>query len=78
MSGQTLQATEFEPVLEAREAADLLHIHVNTLRLWARQNKVPCHRLGRLLRFRRSELNTLFPYTGIAVRAAQPERTAAA
>lgn len=73
------ESPEFEPLLEATEAAEMLHVHVNTLRLWARQDKVPHHRLGRRLLFRASELNTLFPtpYTRIAVRAVQPERTAA-
>jgi excisionase family DNA binding protein len=79
VNGQTLHATGFEPLLTADEAAELLHLHVNTLRLWARQQKVPHHRLGRRLVFRASALNRLFPepYTDNAVLTASTERKAA-
>jgi excisionase family DNA binding protein len=79
MSQATPDAFAFEPLLSADEAAELLGMHVNTVRLWARDGKIPCFRLGRRLVFRTSALNRLFevPYTGNAVRAAQSERTAA-
>ena len=69
----------FEKLLSANEAAELLRIHVNTLRLWSREGKVPSRRIGRRLMFRTSVLNRWLEesYTNNAVRAAQPERTAA-
>jgi excisionase family DNA binding protein len=71
----------FEKLLSANEAAELLRIHVNTLRLWAREGKVPSRRIGRRLMFRASVLNRWLEeessYTDNAVRAAQPERMAA-
>lgn len=78
MTGKTSLAGTFEPLLSAEEAAELLDLHVNTLRLWARQQKVPHHRLGRRLVFRASSLNKLFPepYTDKAVLTASTERKA--
>jgi excisionase family DNA binding protein len=69
----------FEPLLSADEAAELLGMHVNTVRLWARDGKIPCFRLGRRVVFRTSALNRLFdvPYTGHAVLIASTERKAA-
>ena len=69
----------FEKLLSANEAAELLRIHVNTLRLWAREGKVPSRRIGRRLMFRASALNSWLEesYTDNAVRAAQTERMAA-
>lgn len=79
MNEAAYDAFAFEPLLSAVETAELLGMHVNTVRLWAREGKIPCFRLGRRLVFRRSALNILFrePYTGDAVRAAQPKRRAA-
>lgn len=64
----------FEALLSAVQAAQLLHLHPNTLLLWARSGKVPCLRLGRRVAFRASALNQwlLTQYTTPAVRAAQP------
>jgi len=69
----------FEPLMSASEAASLLHLHPNTLLLWAPEGKVPCLRLGRRVAFRASSLNDWLSeqYTNGAVRAAQPERMAA-
>jgi excisionase family DNA binding protein len=73
------EAFVFEPLLSADEAAELLGMHVNTVRLWARDGKIPCFRLGRRVVFRTSALNRLFdvPYTGHAVLTASTERKAA-
>jgi excisionase family DNA binding protein len=70
----------FEPLLSAEEAASLLTIHTNTLRLWAREGRVPCIRIGRRVAFRASQLNKWLEesyYTDNAVRAATTERMAA-
>ncbi|SEB55089.1 helix-turn-helix domain-containing protein [Terriglobus roseus] len=53
--GPTNQA--FEPILNADEASSLLGLHPVTLRRWAREGRVPCHRVGRRLSFRSTELN---------------------
>lgn len=70
----------FEKLLSADEAAELLRIHVNTLRLWAREGKVPSRRIGRRLTFRASTLNRWLEascYAGNAVLTASTERKAA-
>jgi excisionase family DNA binding protein len=48
---------EFEPLLEAAEAATLLRIHVKTLQSMARAGTVPCARMGKYWRFRKSVLD---------------------
>lgn len=48
---------DFEPLLDADEAARLLRIHPQTLLRSARRGKIPAIRLGRLWRFRASVLN---------------------
>jgi excisionase family DNA binding protein len=62
----------FEPLLSAKDAAKLLGIHPVTLLRWARENKVPHHRLGRKVTFRTSELNNWYMtlYNDGAVRVA--------
>ena len=79
MSQAAPDAFAFEPLLSADEAAELLHLHVNTVRLWARDGKIPCFRLGRRVVFRTSALNRLFevPYTGDAVLISSTERKTA-
>lgn len=56
-NGLDPQTTNFEPILNAEEASSLLGIHPETLRRWAREKRVPCHRLGRRVSFRSTELN---------------------
>ncbi len=48
----------FPPVLTAAMAAELLQVHVESLRKMVREGRVPCHRFpgGRELRFLRDEL----------------------
>lgn len=77
---QSQAVIPFEPLLSAEQAANLLTIHVNTIRLWARDGRIPCMRMGRRIAFRASQLNQWLEsngYTDSAVRAAQPERMAA-
>jgi excisionase family DNA binding protein len=53
----TAPVGQFEPLLNSNEAADLLGIHPKTLQRMARQGEVVGIRIGRLWRFRASELN---------------------
>lgn len=47
----------FEPLLDSDEAAQLLKIHPKTLQRMARRGEIPGVQIGKLWRFRRSELN---------------------
>lgn len=48
---------EFESLLDASEAATLLRIHVKTLQSMARAGSIPCARMGKYWRFRKSALD---------------------
>jgi excisionase family DNA binding protein len=48
---------EFEPLLDAIEAAALLRMHPNTLRMKARLGEIPGRHIGKYWRFRISDLN---------------------
>lgn len=48
---------EFEPLLDATEAAALLRMHPNTLRMKARLGEISARHLGKYWRFRVSDLN---------------------
>jgi excisionase family DNA binding protein len=48
---------EFEPLLSADEAAAYLRIHTKTLQKLAREQRVPCVRMGKYWRFRLSALD---------------------
>ncbi len=43
-------------ILNARDAADFLGVHVETLRKMARRNEIPCFKLGKDWRFRKEAL----------------------
>ncbi len=49
---------DFPPVLTTAMAAELLQVHVESLRRMVRERRVPCHRFpgGRGMRFIRDEL----------------------
>ena len=47
----------FEPLLTADEAALHLRVHVKTLQKLAREQQVPCVRMGKYWRFRLSSLD---------------------
>jgi excisionase family DNA binding protein len=49
--------TEFEPLLDSEEAANLLRIHPKTLQKMARRGEVHGTHVGKLWRFRASDLN---------------------
>jgi excisionase family DNA binding protein len=46
-----------EPYMTPQEAADYLRLDVQTVYKRATAGTIPCHRRGRLIRFRRSELD---------------------
>lgn len=48
---------DFEPLLDAVEAAALLRMHPNTLRMKARLGEIPGRHIGKYWRFRISDLN---------------------
>lgn len=65
----------FEPLLSAAEAGRLLQHHPVTLLRWAREGRVPHHRIGRKVFFRASELDAWCAAgctITTTVRAAQP------
>ena len=47
-----------EPLLDAEEAAELLHVRVSWVREATRNGALPCFRLGRHVRYTRSMLET--------------------
>jgi excisionase family DNA binding protein len=49
-------ASVFEPVLTANEAADLLHVSIKTVLRLARGGELPGRKIGREWRFERSAL----------------------
>jgi excisionase family DNA binding protein len=52
--------TEFEPLLNSEQAADLLKIHHKTLQKLARRGEIRGTHVGKLWRFRASDLNAWF------------------
>ena len=49
--------TEFEPLLDSEQAAGLLRIHQKTLQKMARRGEIQGTHVGKLWRFRASDLN---------------------
>ncbi len=49
--------TQFEPLLDSDEAAALLKIHPKTLQRMARNGQIAGIQIGKLWRFRASQLN---------------------
>lgn len=46
-----------EPWLGTREIAEHLGVTVVTVRKWIANNKIPCHRVGKLWKFKASEVD---------------------
>ncbi len=59
MNNETNHATDPTMLLTAQEAADYLRIPLGSLYVSIHKKKIPCTRLGRLLRFRRVELDSV-------------------
>ena len=53
-----LQPSQFEPLLNLKEAAAVLGMHWKTLEGMARSRKVPALKVGKRWKFRLSSLNT--------------------
>jgi excisionase family DNA binding protein len=53
----SLSITEFEPLLDSSQAAALLRIHPKTLQKMARRGAIHGTHIGKLWRFRASDLN---------------------
>jgi excisionase family DNA binding protein len=47
---------EFEPLLDSQQAADLMHVHPETLKRRARRGEIPGLKFGKVWRFRASWL----------------------
>lgn len=46
-----------DQLLSIREVSEKLSVKESTLRAWVFQRKIPCVRLGRLVRFKRNDLS---------------------
>lgn len=55
--------SRFEPLLDSDEAAALLKIHPKTLQRMARRGEIPAIQIGKLWRFRASELDAWMAHT---------------
>lgn len=51
-------ADKFEPLLDSVQAAELLRIHPKTLQRMARNGEITATQIGKLWRFRASELDS--------------------
>ena len=57
-----MSATRVRPELQAlitvdmAEMAGILGVHAKTLARWAREGRIPCIRIGRVVRFRPAEV----------------------
>lgn len=51
---------EITKLISAQEAADLLGVRVQTVYGWARDNRLPFYRVGRLIKFHPHELMQAF------------------
>jgi excisionase family DNA binding protein len=58
MAVEPMAWSDYEPVLNTKDAARLLQLHEESLRVFVREGKVACHRFpgGREMRFLRDEL----------------------
>lgn len=55
--GSLESTVEFEPVVDSEEAAQFLNINPKTLQKMARNGEVPAYRIGKLWKFRISDLD---------------------
>ncbi len=49
---------EFEPLIDADEAAELLRLHPKTEQQMARTGRIPSMRIGKFWRFRKSQIDS--------------------
>ena len=53
---QIKRAEIFEPLLDSQEAAELMHVHPETVKRRARRGEIPGLKFGKVWRFRASSL----------------------
>ncbi|MDW5267412.1 MULTISPECIES: helix-turn-helix domain-containing protein [Acidobacteriaceae] len=53
---QMKRAEIFEPLLDSQQAAELMHVHPETVKRRARRGEIPGLKFGKLWRFRASGL----------------------
>lgn len=63
MSEFPYSVDKFEPFLDSEQAASLVKVHPKTLQRYARAGRVMGYRLGKLWRFRASDLDRCLPVT---------------
>ncbi len=63
MSEFPYSVDQFEPFLDSEQAASLVKVHPKTLQRYARTGRVVGYRLGKLWRFRASDLDRCLPLT---------------
>ncbi len=71
MNDETNYATDPTLLLTAQEAANYLRIPLGSLYVHIHKKRIPCTRLGRLLRFRRVELDSIMTRSHAPVLAQQ-------
>ncbi len=69
MTMESGSAQETTILLTAQEAADYLRIPLGSLYVRISKKKLPCTRLGRLLRFKKSELDRMLEINATSVAA---------
>lgn len=52
-----IEQSTFEPLLDVEQAAVLLRVHPKTIQAFARSGAIPCLRMGKYWRFRKSSLD---------------------
>ena len=67
MNSETNRTTELTLLLTAQEAADYLRIPLGSLYVRISKKQLPCTRLGRLLRFKKSELDRIMATNATSV-----------
>ena len=63
MSEFPYSVDQFEPFIDSEQAASLVKVHPKTLQRYARTCRVVGYRLGKLWRFRASDLDRCLPLT---------------
>ena len=71
MNDETNYTADPTLLLTAQEAANYLRIPLGSLYVHIHKKRIPCTRLGRLLRFRRVELDSIMTRSQASVAAAQ-------
>ena len=51
-----MNAPDADRLMTCSQVAELLHLHPKTVERWARDGKLPCIRVARMIRFRSSDI----------------------